>query len=103
LLARMMAKRAVQEQLRSEGVRVSLVRPAEISARVQVYLQSHPEVWREALERAHLFDEAEGQRKARQKLRRAELARRRLQPLMITPDRPVCRTENAKSATDNSG
>jgi len=33
VLARLSARKAVQEQLRSEGVRVSLVKPAEISAR----------------------------------------------------------------------
>jgi hypothetical protein len=52
VLARIAARKAVQEQLRAQGVRVSLVRPAEISAKAQVYLQSHPELYREALERA---------------------------------------------------
>ena len=52
VLARLAARKAVQEQLRSEGVRVTLVKPAEISAKAQVYLQSHPELYREALERA---------------------------------------------------
>ena len=52
VLARLAARRAITEQLRSQGVRVSLVKPAEISAKAQVYLQSHPELYREALERA---------------------------------------------------
>ena len=52
VLARMAARRAVTEELRAQGVRVSLVKPSEISARAQVYLQSHPELYREALERA---------------------------------------------------
>jgi hypothetical protein len=52
VLARMAARRAVQEQLRNQGVRVSLVKPAEISARAQGYLRDHPELYREALERA---------------------------------------------------
>ena len=52
VLARMAARRAVQEKLRSQGVRVSLVKPAEISAKAQVYLSQHPELYREALERA---------------------------------------------------
>jgi hypothetical protein len=52
VLARMAARKAVQEQLRSEGVRVSLVKPADISVKAQAYLQSHPELYREALERA---------------------------------------------------
>ena len=52
VLARMAARRAVQEQLRSEGVRVSLVKPAEISVKAQAYLADHPELYRAALERA---------------------------------------------------
>jgi protein involved in temperature-dependent protein secretion len=77
ILARMAAKKAVQAQLRDQGVRVSLVPPREINERATTYLAQHPEVWREALARAHLIDDAEGQRKDRQKLRRAELARLR--------------------------
>jgi hypothetical protein len=42
----------VQDELRSQGVRVSLVKPAEISARAQVYLAEHAELYREALLRA---------------------------------------------------
>ena len=52
VLARMAARKAVTEELRAQGVRVSLVRPAEISARAQVYLADHPELYREAYERA---------------------------------------------------
>jgi len=52
VLARLAAKKAVTEQLRAEGVRVSLVKPAEISVKAQAYLQSHPELYREAKERA---------------------------------------------------
>ena len=52
ILARLAAKKAVQEQLRSEGVRVSLVKPAEISVRTNEYLSQHPELYRAALERA---------------------------------------------------
>ena len=52
VLARLAARRAVQEELRSQGVRVSLVKPSDISARAQVYLSQHPELYREALERA---------------------------------------------------
>ena len=83
VLARLAAKKAVEAELRAKGVRVTLVKPAEISAQAQVYLQSHPELYREALARAHLIDDAEGQRKARQKLRREQLARL---------DRPVAPT-----------
>jgi hypothetical protein len=75
ILARLQAKRLVQEQLRNEGVRVTLVPPRIIAEKATAYLSQHPEVWREAITRAHLIDDAEGERKARQRLRRAELAR----------------------------
>jgi hypothetical protein len=52
VLARMAAPRAITEELRAQGVRVTLVKPAEISAKGQVYLSQHPELYREALERA---------------------------------------------------
>ena len=52
VLARLAAKKAVQEQLRAEGVRVSLVKPAEISVKAHAYLQSHPELYVEAKDRA---------------------------------------------------
>ena len=52
VLARLSARKAVKEQLREEGVRPTLVKPAEVSAKAQVYLANHPELYREALERA---------------------------------------------------
>jgi hypothetical protein len=55
VLARMAAKKAVQDELRSQGVRVSLVKPAEISVRANEYLRQHPELYREALVRAQLM------------------------------------------------
>ena len=51
VLARLAAKKAVQEELCAQGVRVTLVKPADVSAKAQAYLQSHPELYREALER----------------------------------------------------
>jgi hypothetical protein len=77
ILARMMAREAVRAQLRAEGVRARFVLPREINERATTYLAQHPEVWKEAIARAHRLDDAEGQRKARQKLRREELRRRR--------------------------
>jgi protein involved in temperature-dependent protein secretion len=77
VLARLIAKKEVQAQLRAQGVRVQYVRPAEINERATAYLSQHPEVWKEALARAHQIDDAEGQRKARQRLRRQELRQRR--------------------------
>jgi hypothetical protein len=55
MLARLAAKKAVQDKLRSEGVRVSLVKPAEISVRANEYLRQHPELYQEALVRAQLM------------------------------------------------
>ena len=52
VLARLAAKKAVEAELRAKGVRVTLVKPAEISAQVQVYLANHPELIDEAKERA---------------------------------------------------
>ena len=40
VLARLSAKKAVQDELRSQGVRVSLVKPSEISVRANEYLPS---------------------------------------------------------------
>jgi NAD(P)-dependent dehydrogenase (short-subunit alcohol dehydrogenase family) len=48
VLARLAAKRAVQAELRSKGVRVTLVRPAEINAQAAEYLASHPELYTNA-------------------------------------------------------
>jgi len=50
--ARSIAKNAVKEQLRAQGVRLTLVRPAEIAERAQRYLADHPECYQLALERA---------------------------------------------------
>jgi hypothetical protein len=87
VLARLQAKRLVQDQLRGEGVRVSLVSPREINERATALLRD-PAIWREAIARAHLIDEAEGERKARRKLRREQLARLRLQPTCNSTGKP---------------
>jgi hypothetical protein len=93
VLARLQAKRLVQEQLRAEGRRITLVPPREISERATAYLASHPEVWREAITRAHLIDEMEGRKKEKRKLRSEQLAR------LV---RSVSRTDNAKTPTENA-
>ena len=51
-LARLAAKKAVQAELKDKGVRVTLVRPAEINAQATIYLASHPELYVAAHERA---------------------------------------------------
>jgi hypothetical protein len=77
VLARLAARRAVTEQLRAAGVRVTLVKPAEIDAQAQVYLEAHPELWAEARERARRMGMFERK------------SRRRKSQVMITPDRSV--------------
>jgi hypothetical protein len=52
VFARLAAKRAVQDDLRAQGVRVSLVPPADIMAQAREYLCAHPELYQQALERA---------------------------------------------------
>jgi hypothetical protein len=52
MLARSAARKAVTEQLRGQGVRVSHVPYAEIVSRASAYIADHPELYREALERA---------------------------------------------------
>jgi hypothetical protein len=63
VLARLQARRRVTEELRAQGVRLSLVKPAEVSARAQAYLADHPELYREALERAQRLGLYEKRRK----------------------------------------
>ena len=72
-LARSAAKKAVTEQLRDQGVRVTLVPIREITERAQVYLERHPELYQQALERAR------------------QLGMIELLPPMVTPDaKPPC-------------
>jgi hypothetical protein len=93
ILARLQAKRLVQEQLRAEGRRLTLVKPREVQERATAYLRDHPEVWKEAIAKAHRLDEMEGQRKDRQRLRREQLARLR---------RPVATSDQAKTAIEKT-
>jgi hypothetical protein len=52
LLARLAAKKAVQNELRDQGVRVSLYPCADLMRRSAEYLDKHPELYQHALERA---------------------------------------------------
>jgi len=52
ILARLAAKNAVKDQLRADGVRVSLVPPREITEKARAYLDANPRLYDEALERA---------------------------------------------------
>ena len=52
ILARLAAKNAVKDQLRADGVRVTLVPPREIAEKARAYLDANPRLYDEALERA---------------------------------------------------
>jgi len=53
VLARLAAKSAVKEQIRADGhERLTLVPPRIISERARAYLEQHPELYEEALQRA---------------------------------------------------
>jgi hypothetical protein len=51
-LARLAAKNAVKAEMRAQGVRLTLVFPATITAKASEYLSAHPELFDEARERA---------------------------------------------------
>jgi hypothetical protein len=68
VLARLAAKTAVKEQMRGEGIRMTLVPPRVVTEKANAYLQQHPELYEQALERAKQMG---------------------LLPPIITPDRPV--------------
>jgi hypothetical protein len=55
VLARLAARRAIEAELKDKGVRVYLVRPAEIKDRARTYLELHPELYAQAEERARLL------------------------------------------------
>jgi hypothetical protein len=52
-LARLAAKRAVQANLRDQGIRVTTYPYAEIIRQAAEYLANHPELYQQALERAN--------------------------------------------------
>jgi hypothetical protein len=53
VLARLAARNIIKEQLRDQlGVRLSLVPIREITEKARVYLEQHPELYQQALERA---------------------------------------------------
>jgi NAD(P)-dependent dehydrogenase (short-subunit alcohol dehydrogenase family) len=47
-LARLAARRAVNAELRGQGVRVTLVKPATINAKATEWLAQHPEAYEQA-------------------------------------------------------
>ena len=88
--ARSIAQSAVKQQLRDQGIRVSLVPACEIEERAREYLANHPELYVQARERARKMGWVDEQ-----------------QHVLVTPDwwgnrRPVTQTDNAKMATENT-
>ena len=55
VLARLAAKKAVQANLRDQGVRVTTYPYAELMRQAAEYLDKHPELYQQALERAKLM------------------------------------------------
>jgi hypothetical protein len=55
VLARLAAKRAVQQQLRDQGIRITAYPYAELVRQAHEYLSAHPELYVAALERAKLM------------------------------------------------
>ena len=51
-MARLIARNAVKQQLRDQGIRVSLVPTCEIEEKAREYLAANPRLYEEALERA---------------------------------------------------
>jgi len=88
--ARSIAQSAVKEQLRDQGVRVTLVPVHEIEEKAREYLANHPELYVQARERAvrmGWIEEPQG--------------------VLVTPDwwgkrRPVTQTGSAKSGTEKT-
>jgi hypothetical protein len=52
VLARLEAKKQVKEQLRAQGIRLTYVPAREIVAQTKRYLEAHPELYEQALQRA---------------------------------------------------
>jgi hypothetical protein len=52
MLARQAARNAVKAQLQGAGVRLSTYPHARIMQQANAYLEQHPELWKQALERA---------------------------------------------------
>src|SRR6516164_8075812 len=84
VLARLAARNIVKEQLRDQGVRVSLVPIRDITEKAQRYLADHPELYQQALERAR------------------QLGMIEIREPIVTPDakRSVSYTGSAKAGTD---
>jgi hypothetical protein len=92
ILARQLAQWQVKDDLRAQGIRLTLIRASEIKARANVLLDDHPELYQVAFERADRMGMIDPL--VREYL--AEHCRQRI----IWHQRPVYKTENAKSGTE---
>jgi hypothetical protein len=52
ILARLTARNAVKEELKAQGVRVTLVPASEIAKKTRAFLDANPHLFEEALQRA---------------------------------------------------
>ena len=77
VLARQAARNEVKRQLAGQGVRVSHTPQAVIMAQAGEYLAAHPELWAEALARAHALG-------------------------MIEPELPVTQTDHDRTGTEKT-
>jgi hypothetical protein len=110
ILARLAARNEVKAQLKAQGVRASLVPPAEIAEKAKAYLDANPSLYEEALQRAWKL----GLLKQADRIEQTVFDDERRNPRLV-PDwrrgalfktfanRPVCTTDNAKSPIENAG
>jgi hypothetical protein len=73
--ARSIAKRAVVQELREAGVRITLTPPRVINEKAATYIATHPEIWPLAIERARKIEEMEEARKAARRATRSLIAK----------------------------
>ena len=96
VLARLEAKKAVKEQLRARGIRLTYVPAREIVARTKAHLEAHPELYEEAMATAWALAAKDQQGRINAVL--FDDDRRGWRKLR----RPVSLSDNAKSATENT-
>jgi hypothetical protein len=73
--ARAIAKKAILQELREAGVRITLTPPRVINAKAATYIATHPEIWPLAAERARKIEEMEEARKAARRARNLIIAK----------------------------
>ena len=93
-LARRLARKEVEAQLRGQGVRLTLVPPREINAKAQEYLAQHLELYREAVRIVAQHPEWRPKRKRRRSVHQSDHGKTSLEKTQQFPqpkgDRPGC-------------